>query len=429
MARDRSTSLEGLLHSARKHRSMTVIVVISVVAVLGLTLGLGLGLGLQDNDDASGRVSARDTLIPNITDILSRVPLIDGHNDLADKFRNLTDNKVWGKNLKTGWEDVQTDIPRLRKGMVGAQFWAIYVSCKSQYKDAVTLSLDQTDVIKKFVSMYPDDFEFVTASEGIMDAFNKGKIGSMMGLEGGHSIDSSLGNLRMFYELGVRYMTLTHTCNTPWAGNSHMDDPENKPEGSDGLTEFGKIVVKEMNRLGMMVDLSHVSHKTMLDALSVTQAPVMFSHSSVYSLCNHSRNVRDDVLDKLKENNGIIMINFYPNFVSCSDNSTIKDVVEHINYVKRRIGTKYIGIGGDFDGVDIVTQGLEDVSKYPDLFEALVKSNETWSPEDIENLAGKNLIRVFKEVEKVKQDLINQPPSEDLIPEETWRKNDCRTEF
>ncbi|XP_011504696.1 PREDICTED: dipeptidase 1-like [Ceratosolen solmsi marchali] len=371
------------------------------------------------------------TAIPTTTfmkgsDALLSAPLIDGHNDLPYSLylianndlsnfqfeKNLTDDKTWGKDT---CKACVTDLPHLTAGRVGAQFWAAYVDCKSQYKDAVELTLRQIDVIKRLVKKYSDKLEFVSVADDIEFTWKKGKIVSMIGIEGGHSLDSSLAVLRLYYELGVRYLTLTHTCNTPWADASSIND-----QFMYNLTEFGQIIVWEMNRLGMMIDLSHVSHNVMRNVLSISKSPIIFSHSSVFTLCNNYRNVPDDVLYQVKINNGIIMINFYNSFVNCdkSRNATLEDVVAHINYVKNLIGIDHVGIGADYNGVTETPIGLENVSKYPALFDRLYanKEGETeWSKDDLEKLAGRNLIRVFKEVESVRNSMRFQLPYENII--------------
>ncbi|CAL7944393.1 unnamed protein product [Xylocopa violacea] len=381
------------------------------LSVFLLVIGLSIGLSINNFKGSNALDSA---------------PLIDGHNDLAynlyallnnnlDKFdltKNLSDDKIWGMNA---CNSCYTDLPRLRKGKVGAQFWAAFVGCDSQYKDAVQLTMRQIDVIKRLVNKYPNDLQFVTEADSIEEAWKNGKIASMIGVEGGHSMDSSLAVLRLYYELGVRYMTLTHMCNTPWADSSLVND-----SAVHNLTEFGAAVIYEMNRLGMLVDLSHVSHNVMRHVLLRTKAPIMFSHSSAFSVCHNYRNVPDDVLHMVKKNNGVVMVNFYSGFVNCnsSRNATIQDVVDHINYIRNLIGADYVGIGADYDGVSSMPEGLEDVSKYPDLFDRLYESNVNprWTKEELEKLAGRNLIRVFKAVEEVRDTLAkSEHPRQDII--------------
>ncbi|VDI34466.1 membrane dipeptidase [Mytilus galloprovincialis] len=355
--------------------------------------------------------------------ILDHYPLVDGHNDLSYEFYTNVDNKVYSvdfsQDLRKQYNANQTtythtDISRLREGKLSAQFWSIFVYCTTQHHSAVQRTLEQIDVIKKLNNKYSSFLRFVTSADGIQRAFDEGKFASLMGLEGGHAINSSLATLRMFYDLGIRYMTLTHNCNPPWA-DSHIVDRNASIPKHNGLTKFGKIVVKEMNRLGMLVDLSHVSKKTMKDAISVSRAPVIFSHSSAYSLCNATRNVQDDVLSLVKENDGIVMVNFYPYFVSCKQVATISQVVDHIQHIKKNIGVDHVGIGSDFDGIEIVPKGLEDVSKYPYLFAEMVKRN--WTEEELGKIAGLNLIRVLKRTEEVRDALKFEQPYEDLLQE------------
>lgn len=390
---------------------MVYINVAICLSVLLLVIGLSVGLSVNT---FKGR------------DALDSTPLIDGHNDLPynlyEKLNNhlsgyrfesdLSNDDAWGK---AACPSCYTDLPRLIKGKVGGQFWVAYVSCTSQYKDALQLTLRQIDVIRRFIQRYPNNLQLVTAAGDIEPTWRSGKISSMIGVEGGHSLDSSLAILRVYYNLGVRYVTLTHTCNTPWADASTVDDGY-----VYNLTEFGKTMVYEMNRIGMLVDLSHVSHNVMREVLAITRAPVIFSHSSAFSVCNHYRNVPDDVLRLVKKNNGVVMVNFYSDFVNCnsSRNATMEDVIKHINHIRNLIGPDHVGIGGDYDGVSSMPEGLEDVSKYPDLFDRLYESRKgepTWTKEDLEKLAGRNLIRVFQATEAMRDSLLSKLPREDTI--------------
>ena len=362
----------------------------------------------------------------------AQVPLIDGHNDLPWQIRRKANRDVWAIDINEPQPDFHTDIPRLREGMLGAQFWSVYVPASMQGKEATRATMEEIDIVYEMIERYPDTFQLATTADEVEAAFAAGRIGSMMGIEGGHSIDSSLGALRMFHKLGVGYMTLTHSRNIPWA------DSATDTVGVDGLSEFGNEVVREMNRLGMLVDLSHVSPATMHDALDVTEAPVIFSHSSSFAVCNHVRNVPDDVLVRLAENNGVIMVTFVPGYISeetrlhgvkrneererlaamagSTDESvaegiaawneanptppaTLAQVADHIDHIRQVIGIDYIGIGGDYDGISSLPVGLEDVSTYPMLTAELVRRG--YSDEDIMKILGRNVLRVMRDAEAV----------------------------
>ncbi|XP_030376216.1 dipeptidase 1 [Scaptodrosophila lebanonensis] len=377
-----------------------------------------------------------DYRMQRVKNVLKEVPLIDGHNDLPWNIRKFLKNQLkdfrFGSDLRelapwstSAWS--HTDLRRLKEGMVSAQFWSAYAPCSSQHLDAVQLTLEQIDLIRRLVQLYPHHMTLVTTASGIEQVHRTGKIASLIGVEGGHAIGTSLSVLRMFYQLGARYLTLTHTCNTPWADCCKVDEPGKYPH-IGGLSKFGKLVVQEMNRLGMIVDLSHVSVPTMLDALGSSRAPVIFSHSSAHAICNSSRNVPDHVLQRIAINGGLVMVAFYPHFVSCSSQATLQDVVAHINHIREVAGIDHVGIGAGYDGVNLVPKGLEDVSKYPYLFAALLESDK-WSEEDIGKLAGKNLIRVFKDVEAVRDqmDLLRVPPIDQSIPaEDIMGRSYCR---
>nr|CAH7713257.1 unnamed protein product [Callosobruchus chinensis] len=296
--------------------------------------------------------------------LLKDTPLIDGHNDLPWNLRKFVHNRLSEKEepwSKSKWS--HTDIPRLKAGLLGAQFWSAYVPCKAQHLDAVQVTLEQIDVIKRLVEYNSKHFALVRTSQDIRRVHKEGRIASLIGVEGGHALGNSLAVLRTFYNLGAsvtlvdRYLTITHSCDTPWAtGQDSKTD--------DGLSEFGRSVVKEMNRLGMIVDLSHTSVNTAKQALNVSSAPVIFSHSSAYSLCNTSRNVPDDVLRLIAHNGGVIMVNFYTYHVTCNKTATIQDVINHINHIRSVAGISHVGIGAGYDGINMTPSGLEDVSRY-----------------------------------------------------------------
>ena len=372
--------------------------------------------------------------------ILEQAPLVDGHNDLPMLIRDELGGDVEGHDISVAASH-DTDIPRLRAGGVGAQFWSVYVPSSVTPLQAVRQQLEQIDIALRMIRLYPDDLMLATSVADIEQARTGGKIASLLGIEGGHTIVNSLGVLRAYYDLGTRYMTLTHYHSNDWA------DSATDVARHDGLTGFGKEVVREMNRLGMIVDISHVSPASMNDVLDVTEAPVIFSHSSATALTRHPRNVPDDVLKRVTTNDGLVMVTFIPDFVSDERrqwaeelNPIIKDmeteaewkaateeykkthgqpplgtliqVADHIDYVARVAGYDHVGIGGDFYGQsgDDLVQGLEDVSRYPYLIAELLSRG--WSEENISKLARTNLLRVFGQVEKVARRLQHErPPS------------------
>ncbi|XP_051163752.1 dipeptidase 1-like [Leptopilina boulardi] len=390
------------------------------VFLLGCALIAGVGLPLALELSSSHLLEARLQVVRRI---LSEIPLIDGNNDFAWKLRkhqgsvrnipfqdDLSQNITWGPQ----W---QTDLVRLHQGIVGAQFWSAYVPCEAQFLDAVQLTLEQIDVVRRLASKYPRRMRLVTSSDELKRAHKDGVIASLVGIEGGHSIGSSMAVLRSFHLLGARYMTLTHKCNTPWADSSSVEDPnEDVPMDfhSDGLSEFGKAVVKELNRLGMLVDLSHVSIRTMKDALAVTKAPVIFSHSAARSLCNSSNNVPDDVLRNLSLNGGLVMVSFDSAHLSCGDKASLFDVIAHINHIRNTAGVNHVGFGAGYDGILSPPTELPDVSGYPLLLAELTRDRR-WSASDIKKLVGGNLLRILTEVENHALTLSNQSPAEEWI--------------
>lgn len=354
-----------------------------------------------------------------VRDLMSKYPLIDGHNDLALQLRKLYNNSLNNINVYN-ISSISTDIYRLQAGHVQAQMFAAYVLCGAQDKDAVRLTLEQIDVIRRMCTEN-EDFELVTSAQELRNSELKHKIACLMSIEGGHSIDSSLPALRMFYQLGVRSMSLTHSCNTPWAQSSSKHHKFYEKQSS--LSSFGKAVVEEMNRLGMIIDLSHTSWDTAQAVLNHSKAPVIFSHSSSYAICNNERNVPDWLLKELNDNQGLIMINLYTHFISCKKEANISLVADHFDHIKKVIGAKSIGIGGDFEGASSFPEGLEDVSKYPALIRELLRRN--WTEEELADILRRNFLRIFDEVEKVRDQLVFQRPSEMQISTDEVQ-NPCR---
>jgi membrane dipeptidase len=362
-------------------------------------------------------------------DLLRRFPLIDGHNDLPWTLRERVGGDLSEVDLAAPVPGTHTDLPRLAAGGVGAQFWSVFVPSSLAGDTAVATVLEQIDLARRMIAGYPQALELALTAADVQRIFASGRVASLLGAEGGHAIAGSLGVLRMLFALGVRYMTLTHNNNVGWA------DSATDEAAAGGLTDFGRDVVREMQRLGMLVDLSHVSPDTMRDALEVAAAPVIFSHSSARAVCDSPRNVPDDVLARLAANGGVCMVTFVPGFVSpeCADwlaglkaeasrrgldprdfrqlfglepewqaahpqpRATLAQVADHVEHVREVAGVEHVGIGGDFDGTTDVTVGLEDVSAYPALFAELLTRG--WTESDCAAVAGGNLLRVLRAAE------------------------------
>ncbi|MFI6826015.1 dipeptidase [Kribbella sp. NPDC050241] len=361
-----------------------------------------------------------------VRDVLTAQPVIDGHNDLPIAFYELCDYDLDAHDLSGSVPQLHTDLPRLREGQVGAQFWSLWVP---QDEHSVRRTFEQLDFVLRLVERFPDALQLASTAADVEAAIKAGRVASLMGMEGGHSIGESLGVLRVMRELGVRYMTLTHNNNVSWA-DSATDEPV-----LGGLNDFGEEVVREMNRIGMLVDLSHVSPDTMRHALRVTSAPVIFSHSSSRAVCDVPRNAPDDVLETLARNDGVCMVTFVPYFVSQAyvdwvagareaaekqgldpnepetrkrlaeiygkpkPLATLADVVEHVEHVREVAGVDHIGVGGDYDGCPEFPVELPDVSSYPALFGAL--ADRGWSDDELAKLAGGNILRVLRAADDV----------------------------
>lgn len=380
-----------------------------------------------------------------VMEILKTTPLIDGHNDLPWALRQQYGADVYAVDLTQNLAastKLHTDIARLRAGAVGGQFWSVYVPASLTPLEAVEETFEQIDTAKRIIAAHPDAFGLATTADEVDAVFASGRIASLIGMEGGYSIDDSLALLREFYRAGARYMTLTHSKTTTWA-DSATDAPK-----WGGLNAFGEEVVREMNRLGMMVDLSHVSENTMLDAMRVSEAPVIFSHSSARAVTAHPRNVPDSVLRLMPEDGGIVMINLAPGFVSetvrawnaaqaaeqarlkslnpgdpsaveagmaawgdahPTPQATLADVVAHIQHVREVAGIDHVGLGADFDGIGSLPEGMGGVDAYPRILAALMAAG--WTEADIRKISGENLLRVMRAVEAVAASKAGERPS------------------
>ncbi len=388
----------------------------------------------------SHNLSAQPDLLARAKALHAQVPLIDGHNDYPWALRGLDPGRDFAKaDITRSAPALMTDIPRLKAGGVGGQFWSVYVPSTMPAPEAVTATLEQIDVVHRMLRRWPETFELALTADDVDRVFKKGRIASLIGMEGGHSVDSSLATLRMMYALGARYMTLTHNNNLPWA-----DAAADKPEHG-GLTAFGEEVVREMNWLGMLVDLSHVSPDTMDDALRVAVAPVIFSHSSARAIADVPRNVPDAVLRQMPKNGGVVMVSFVPGFTSPEvvaydrrasaeqarlrqampnddaslakamtawraanpgPRATVAQVADHVDHIRKVAGIDHIGMGGDFDGITEVVQGLEDVSTYPSLTAELLKRG--YSDDDVKKVIGLNVLRAMRQAERVSTELRSQ---------------------
>ncbi|MEA3067012.1 MAG: rane dipeptidase, partial [Sphingomonadales bacterium] len=377
--------------------------------------------------------------------ILKATPLIDGHNDIAEQLRE--NYKLTVEGLASGtdrWKPkpLMTDMARLHEGRVGAQFWSVYIPSEVTGDAAIRETIEQIDIVKRMVKAYPKDLALAGTADDVVRIHKSGRVASLIGIEGGHQIGANLAALRLFYELGARYMTLTHFKNNEWA-DSATDDPK-----YHGLTDFGRTVVHEMNRLGMLVDLAHVSDDTMRDALKISKAPVIFSHSSARALDDHNRNVPDDILKLTAQNGGVVMVNFYSAYVSdafrkwnaeeAAEEGRVKslyngrpaqreaalkawktanpaprvtasDVADHVDHVAKVAGYDHVGIGGDLDGIDAAPEGLGTVSGYPLLFAELIRRG--WSDANLAKLAGGNVLRVMRQAEAVAASMKDEPPA------------------
>jgi membrane dipeptidase len=389
---------------------------------------------------------SEDAALQRARRLLASTILVDGHNDLPYAIRNFKDapGDIVAYDLRKPTPG-DTDLARLRAGGLGAQFWSVYIPGEGRGPFARP-QLEQIEIARRIIARYPDSFRFATTVAEIRAARRDGKIASMLGMEGGYGIENSLGALRAYYDLGVRYMALTHNAHTDWA-----DAAAQVPARHDGLTPFGEEVVREMNRLGLLVDLSHAAPSTMADTLRITAAPVIFSHSSARGVCDVPRNVPDDILRELPRNGGVVMVTFVDSFVNCEvgrvmqpymaalraraaaaatpeeaqrimdegraamqrPKTTIGMVADHIEHIRRVAGIDHVGIGGDFDGNDWWPEGLDDVSTYPRLFAELIRRG--WSDADLRKLAGENVLRAMEQTERVAARLQRERPASTMV--------------
>src|SRR5688572_1893756 len=418
-----------------------------IAAVLILALALGAPAGtLGVAADEAHRLQV-------VFEVLDSVPLIDGHNDIPWQYRTRADNhldRIDFRDTRGLEPPMHTDLARLKASRLGGQFWSVYIPTDLSGPGAARAVLEQIDVVHRLTERYPDALEMAYTADDIVRIHRAGKVASLIGMEGGHAIENSLAVLRQLYAAGARYMTLTHSSNCDWA-DSATDEPEH-----GGLTRFGTEVVREMNRMGMVVDLSHVSPQTMHDALDVAVSPVIFSHSSARAVTDHPRNVPDDVLARLPANGGIVMATFVPDFIddavrreakarsdererlrglygddeakveaelrrfdqsrAVTVHATMVDVADHVEHIRKVAGIDHVGIGSDFDGITAVPRGLEDVARLPYLFAELL--DRGWTRDDMAKLAGGNMLRAMRANEAKARELQAARPASDALIEE-----------
>ncbi|MBV7266184.1 dipeptidase [Erythrobacter ani] len=426
------------------------------LSLAAIAIALASPAAAQDVAEDAAPAAETDPAVVTANAVLDAAPVFDGHNDVPIQLRSRFDNQI--NNLDffdtTGTGSthpegraMHTDLIRLAAGKVGAQYWSVYVPVSLSEPEAVQMTMEQIDVMKRLIARHPGSLAYAETADQVESAMADGKIASLLGMEGGHSIGSSLAVLRQMYTLGARYMTITHSANTPWA-DSATDEPEH-----GGLSDFGKDVIREMNRIGMLVDLSHVSEEAMMDALDVAEAPVIFSHSGARAVNGHARNVPDSVLARLPENGGIVMVVGLPGFLNderrqwyaerqaeeARQNSLylgqpdvvsaamaewdasnpepqtiISHMADHIDHIKQIAGVEYIGIGADYDGMPTGPIGMEDVTGYPALFAELARRG--YSQVELELISSRNAIRVLRDAERYSARVVDRAPIESLLP-------------
>ncbi|KAK2874953.1 hypothetical protein FQN49_001927 [Arthroderma sp. PD_2] len=421
---DEKTDIERMaLHSGlvvggrSRKRDITYASLLTFAALSVASLVLRSGVSSYFS---SSCISSRSPL----EQVLTQAPLIDGHNDFPIWTRAYYQDHIYQSNFtEKGHLYGQVDFPRLQQGRLGAQFWSVYVECPRQpyntandsedlYHEIVRDTFQQIDLVHRMIEHFPKSLVSALSVADVLHNFHTspGRISSLLGIEGLHQIGTSASVLRMYHRLGVRYATLTHTCHNHYADSESPSEPQH-----NGLSSAGDAIVAEMNRIGMIVDISHTSFATQRAVLALSRAPVMYSHSSAYAVCPHSRNVPDDILKTLQQNDGIIMITFYPEFTNCqsADKASLSDVADHIQYVGNLIGYRHVGLGSDFDGMASGMRGLEDVSKYPDLIQELLDRGV--SVNDLVGVIGGNVLRVLAAVEQVALNSRHLLPLEDDI--------------